>query len=169
MCFAVSAEDSASNSGSSDKAQIQQNKIKLPKQAVFLFLLVTTAEKLRQNGRNPLIKNDMHDLDSVLITGMVFGTIYGIFYLFIRRRERLTMMEKGVDASMFVSDTKSFNKSTLKFGMLFIGIGVGVLFGNILAVNSALHEEVAYFSMIFLFGGFALVANYLIEKSESKK
>ncbi|MDP3463505.1 MAG: hypothetical protein Q8S18_12005 [Bacteroidales bacterium] len=111
----------------------------------------------------------MIELTPVLITGIVFGTIYGVFYLFIRRRERLTMMEKGVDASMFVADNKNFSRTTLKFGMLFIGVAVGVLFGNILAVKTELHDEVSYFSMIFMFGGISLVTNYLVERMDSKK
>jgi hypothetical protein len=111
----------------------------------------------------------MIELTPVLITGIVFGSIYGVFYLFIRRRERLTMMEKGVDASMFVADNKNFSRTTLKFGMLFIGVAVGVLFGNILAVKTELHDEVSYFSMIFMFGGISLVTNYLVERMDSKK
>jgi len=111
----------------------------------------------------------MIELTPVFISGIVFGTIFGVFYLFIRRRERLTMMEKGVDASIFVADNKRFSRITLKFGMLFIGIAVGVLLGNILDVKTELHDEVSYFSMIFLFGGIALVTNYLIERSESNK
>ncbi len=88
--------------------------------------------------------------------------------MFVRRRERLTLIEKGMDASIF--STKENNNSfvSLRFGMLFIGVGFGVLMGNILSVTTSLDEEVAYFSMVFLGGGIALVANYLIEKKEKK-
>ena len=108
----------------------------------------------------------MIDVTAIMITGIVFATIYGLFFLFIRRRERLTLIEKGMDASIFYQKDKNTSYISLRYGMLFIGVGVGILLGNILAVTTNLYEEVAYFSMIFLGGGIALVANYLIEQRE---
>jgi hypothetical protein len=110
----------------------------------------------------------MIDITAIAITSIVFGTIYGLFFLFVRRRERLTMMEKGYELSHFTAEKPSERFSSLKFGMLFIGAGLGILIGNILSVTTALNEEVAFFSMIFLFSGMALVLNYLIETKARK-
>lgn len=109
------------------------------------------------------------EVTPVLIVAIVFGTIYGLFFLFVRRRERLTMMEKGFDPSLFYAEKPSGRYTSLKYGMLFIGVGAGILVGNILAVSTAINEEVAFFSMTFLFGGAALVLNYLIETKERKE
>ncbi len=106
----------------------------------------------------------MENLSEILIPGIVFSTIYGIFYLFIRRSERLAMIEKGVDASIFIPKNPSSNNGNLKFGMLFIGVGLGILIANILVLAGGLKEEVAFPSMVFLFAGVALVGNYLIDK-----
>ncbi|MDP3443196.1 MAG: hypothetical protein Q8T08_10100 [Ignavibacteria bacterium] len=106
------------------------------------------------------------DITAIAVVGIIFSTIYGLFYIIVRRRERLTMMEKGYDAKFFYTENPSTSFSSLKFGMLFVGVGAGILFGNILSVTTALHEEVAFFSMIFLCGGLALVLNYIIEKKE---
>lgn len=108
----------------------------------------------------------MIDVTPIMIVGIIFATIYGLFFLFIRRRERLTLIEKGMDASIFYQKDKDTSYVSLRFGMLFIGVGAGILIANILTVTTNLYEEVAYFSMIFLGGGIALVANYLIEKKE---
>ena len=50
--------------------------------------------------------------------------------------------------------------------MLAIGIGTGILIASILESYTVLDEEVAYPSMIFLFGGLFLVANAMIEKKD---
>ena len=75
------------------------------------------------------------------------------------------MMEKGVDASVFFTPKKR-NSSALKYGLLLIGVALGILIGNILATTSAFmyEKEAAYFSMIFLFGGIALVIYYFMAK-----
>lgn len=52
--------------------------------------------------------------------------------------------------------------------MLLIGLGVGILSGNVLVVLFSIKEEVAFFAMTFLFGGLALVLNYIIESRERK-
>jgi hypothetical protein len=108
------------------------------------------------------------ELEPILILSIIFGFVYAVIYLGVRRKERMALLEKGVDASHFVGDTKT-TSGTLKFGMLFVGIAVGILLGNILEVATQLEEEVAYFSMVFLFGGAGLIINYFVERADAKK
>jgi len=98
------------------------------------------------------------DAGEVLIPISVFAAIFGIFYVYIsaRNKERMAMIEKGADASTFVTKRNYF-AMTLKLGMLLVGIAIGILM-------TTLPEAVGYFSMIFLFGGIALVVNALMEK-----
>ncbi len=107
----------------------------------------------------------MLDLTPVLVLGIIFGAIIAIVYLSIRKKERMAMMEKGVDASVFFTPKKR-NSYALKYGLLLIGVALGILIGNILATTSAFmyEKEAAYFSMIFLFGGLALVIYYFMAK-----
>ena len=109
----------------------------------------------------------MLDLTAVLIVGIIFGTIYGLFFLFIRRKERITLMERGYDPSVFYS--KPQRDRSLKYGMLLIAVGFGILLGNILTVTSNLEGGTAYFSMIFMLGGIALTVNYFIEKKDKEE
>lgn len=103
-------------------------------------------------------------IEEVLIPLIVFSSIFGVFYVFLttRNKERLSMIEKGADASMFL--TKKQDKGyTLKFGMLAVGVAIGLLVGSIIAETTNLPKEIAYVSMTFLFGGAFLIGNHYIE------
>jgi hypothetical protein len=102
-----------------------------------------------------------------LIPIALFALIYGIVYLIVRRKERLALIEKGVDASIFAKGSK--NTGSLKWGILFVGIGVGILLGKLFAAFSCLGEEASMFSMICLCGGLSLVIYHFLEKTIAKK
>jgi hypothetical protein len=96
-----------------------------------------------------------------------FGAIFGVayFYFTTRNRERLALIEKNADPSIFkVEPVNILKKFSIKLGMLFIGGGLGVLVGNILTVSTRLEEPVAYLSMIFIFAGAGLVASYFVSR-----
>lgn len=96
-----------------------------------------------------------------------FGAIFGVayFYFTTRNRERLALIEKNADPSIFkVEPVNILKKFSIKLGMLFMGGGLGVLVGNILTVSTRLEEPVAYLSMIFIFAGAGLVASYFVSR-----
>lgn len=105
-------------------------------------------------------------MSGVIISAIGFICIFGIVYVFLmtRNRERLALIEKGADASIFTGGTRSFYP-TLKFGMLFVGIALGILLGNWLDNNYDFSKGVAYLAMIFLLGGISLILNFLIERN----
>ena len=104
----------------------------------------------------------------IMVPLSLFASIVLILYIFYttRNKERLALIEKGADASLFKTSSKPF--PSLKIGMFFVGVGIGILVGNIIAVSTSLEEPVAYFSMILLFGGASLIAYYLIEKKKTE-
>jgi len=106
-------------------------------------------------------------MNDFLITATVFATIYGIVYLFIRKRERMALINRGLDPRSFEKPYNSF--SSLKYGLLFTAIGMGLLLANILININVMEPEAAYFSLVSLFGGIALIVDYLIEVSRNKK
>jgi len=107
----------------------------------------------------------MFDLTPVLVLAIIFGTILGIVYLVIRKRERTAMMEKGIDPATFVVQKRA-NATSLKYGIMFISIALGIFLGKFMASTDMFmyEEEAAYFSMIFLFGGLGLVIYHFMAK-----
>jgi hypothetical protein len=102
----------------------------------------------------------------------LFATIFGIMYVHYttRNKERMALIEKGADASLFntgkegVKFNFSWSKFTLKIGMLFMGIALGIIAGAILSYAGVLDEDANYPSMIFFFGGLSLVLFYVIDR-----
>ncbi|MCF0056233.1 DUF6249 domain-containing protein [Dyadobacter sp. CY356] len=108
---------------------------------------------------------------SVIIALGAFSAIFGIAYVFMmtRHRERISMIDKGVDASIFVGKNNPSLSPTLKFGMLSVGIALGIITANILRHIFYFEKGIAFTSMIFLFGGLSLIANFLIERKLDRK
>lgn len=108
------------------------------------------------------------ELEPIFISAIVFGFTYGVIHLLVRRKERMALIEKGANAPQF--DVKSRpNIIALKFGLLFIGVAIGLLLGSLLVETTTLNEESAYFSMVFLFGGIGLVVSHFMEKKEIRE
>ncbi len=89
-----------------------------------------------------------------------------IVYRKFTNEERIALVEKGADAKMFNKDSNA--RPVLRFALLFIGAGIGLLVGTMLD-DAGFNEDTAYFSMIFLFGGLGLLIAYLIERKDEKK
>jgi len=99
----------------------------------------------------------------ILIPIGFFATIFGIVWIAVsaRNKERLALIEKGLDAGIFKEAGQThWRYGALKFGLLAIGIGIGLVVANILEVNGIMDDEVAYFAMIFIFGGLGLLSYY---------
>jgi hypothetical protein len=100
----------------------------------------------------------------ILIPISLFGVIFGIYYLYIstRNRERMALIEKGADASLF-----STGKSTpqrrliiLNIALTMIGIGLGITLA--LFLYSATGREEVYPASIFTMAGLGLLVSFLL-------
>ena len=102
-----------------------------------------------------------------------FGTLFGIMYVYLttRNRERLALIEKQMDASVFSHKGGGFSisKFILNVALLFIGIGIGIFLGNYLHTVTGIDDEVAIPSMLFVFGGLGLVAGFFITRKLEEK
>ena len=107
-----------------------------------------------------------------LIPVSFFAGMFGIFYIYFqtRHRERMALIEKGASPDIFHSTKRPRSFSTLKFGLLFVGVALGILTGALLSsVGVGMREETANFSMIFLFGGLALIVNHVLESKRPEE
>jgi hypothetical protein len=116
--------------------------------------------------------NNFIAMEAVITFIALFLAVFATYYVHVttRNKERMALIEKGADASLFNTGkegkgfTFSFGRFTLKLGMFFMGIAVGILAGALLVSFSVLPEPVCYLSMIFFFGGLSLVLFYIIDR-----
>ncbi|MFA9371953.1 MAG: DUF6249 domain-containing protein [Labilibaculum antarcticum] len=109
------------------------------------------------------------DITGVVAIISVFGLVPLIVFLVHRHKERQALIERGLDMSLLVGEKKCSTLQSLKYGILLIGLAIGILIGNILDAYTGLNEEVSYFSMIFLFGGLALLIFYTLAKRQEEE
>ena len=106
--------------------------------------------------------------ESILgILGSLFVMPIAIILMVIYLRkysnmERMRMIENGIDPAEISRISKSGKFSTLRFSLLLIGFGLGLIIGYTLDSFTGM-DEIAYFSMLFIFGGLGLGAAYFIE------
>ena len=107
----------------------------------------------------------------ILIPISLFLAMFGIFYLYLstRNKERLALIEKGADATIFRSNSKSFQKIILlNLALLLMGVGIGVFVALLLATYTTLNEGALYPACIFTLAGLSLLIGFkMTEKVEN--
>lgn len=106
-------------------------------------------------------------MEGIFVPIGFFLAIFAILYVYwtTRTKERLALIDKGADASIFKTEPSKY--ALLKWGIFLIGLSVGVITGFALA--SVVNEVVAFFTMIFFFGGVGLIVAYFVTSKLAKK
>jgi len=113
------------------------------------------------------------------VMGIITLGIYKLFELFVRKKERLIIIDKIGDklTPEILSEKIDFSTnipklyfSALKFGCLFMGLGIGMLVAFTIHYNFADFVESSYQiigaiygSCVLLFGGLWLIIAFIIE------
>ncbi|WP_034040635.1 DUF6249 domain-containing protein [Wocania ichthyoenteri] len=110
----------------------------------------------------------------VIIPISLFLAIFGIFYLYLstRNKERLALIEKGADASIFSFSKQagsSWKVIVLNLAFLLMGIGLGVFIASILESYTTLDEDAIYPALIFFMAGIGLYIGFTQTKKHVDK
>ena len=119
------------------------------------------------------------------VVGIITLGIYKLFELFVRKKERLIIIDKIGDKLTpdilsgkidFSTNIPKFSFSALKFGCLFMGLGIGMLVAFAIHYNFASFVESTYYtrstvygSCVLLFGGIGLITAFIVELKLGKK
>ncbi|MFK7932463.1 MAG: DUF6249 domain-containing protein [Saprospiraceae bacterium] len=98
-----------------------------------------------------------------------FSCIFLLIYLFFtgRHKQRMALIEHGKNADIFYSSQDSERYRSLKWGIVGVMIGVGLMFSD--WVDEWLGEPLAIVSMTLIWGGMGLIFYYIfITRKESK-
>ena len=98
-----------------------------------------------------------------------FLAIFAILYVYwtTRTKERLALVEKGMDAGIFKTDPVRKRMDLVKWGIFLIALAAGVVTG--FALSRVINEVVAFFTMILLCGGIGLIVAYAVISKLEKK
>lgn len=111
----------------------------------------------------------------LLIPVCFFAMIFGIFYLMYstRNRERLALIEKGVDASIFMKGRKKgtsmWKVFIVNLAYLLIGSGLGIFIGLIITTYTDLRNGAVYPSIILVMAGIGLLVGFSKSKDLDKE
>ncbi len=105
----------------------------------------------------------------VLVPLIVFASIFGVLYVAIsaQHKQRMAMIEKGVSPNDLIAK-KDPNRS-LKFGLLGLGVGLGLLLGYMLGTYVMVENgdnPLPYLIMVSICGGAALLTHYWIVRKK---
>lgn len=132
----------------------------------------------------------MGGITAMVIVATVAYTIYRLFELFARRRERLSIIEKmsnnanmkELDNHLVLPPQEDKGSWAIRIGLLLIGVGLGIVIATIVDLTMAAdyptaHEhygnyrntlDVLYPACAALFGGVGLVVAYFVENKHGK-
>ena len=111
-----------------------------------------------------------------LIVFIIFGSIFAIAYLYFstRNKERLALIEKGADASIFVKGKREHTAPIwkvliLNLSLLLMGIGLGTFIASVLENYTTLEEGPLYVGTIFVMAGLSLFSGFKMTQNLDKK
>jgi len=106
-------------------------------------------------------------MEGIFVPIGFFLALFAILYVYwtTRTKERLALVEKGLDAGIFKGEASKY--SLMKWGIFLIFVALGIFAAYFLSM--VINEIAAYFSMILLLGGIGLIVAHLITSKMAKR
>jgi len=101
------------------------------------------------------------------IIAIIGGLTMVIFLRYYENVERMTMIEKGLNPHENKRRRRISPDNTLRFGLLILGAGLGLLIGSFPFAES--FGEGIRASLVMIFGGAGLLLSYVIQMKKEKK
>ena len=114
-------------------------------------------------------------MEAIFVFVSLFLSIFGISYLYLstRNKERLALIEKGADASIFMKGNKRtapiWKVLILNLSLLLMGIGTGVFIALLLTAYTSLDNHAVYPATIFFMAGVGLFTGFHMTKNLDKE
>jgi hypothetical protein len=88
------------------------------------------------------------------------------FYVKTKNKERMMLIEKGINPDEGLSISDYQKQSSLKIAVLLISLAIGLFAGHLLVTfYNELDAFITYVSMLLLFGGIGFLINYFLIKA----
>lgn len=106
-------------------------------------------------------------MEGIFVPIGFFLATFAILYVYwtTRTKERLALVEKGIDAGIFKGECSQL--ALVKWGIFLIAVGIGVVAGFALA--NVINEVVAFFTAILICGGVGLIVAYSVTNKLKEK
>lgn len=111
----------------------------------------------------------------VIIPISFFLAIFGMVYLHLstRNKERLALIEKGADASIFMKGkghtAPIWKVLILNLALLLMGIGLGIFIASLLDTYTSIDNDAIYPAIIFFTAGAGLFVGFNMTKNLDKE
>ncbi|MEK6154994.1 DUF6249 domain-containing protein [Flavobacteriaceae bacterium 3-367] len=113
---------------------------------------------------------------AIIIPVSFFLVVLAITYLYFstRNRERMALIEKGADASIFVKGKRErtapfWKVLVLNLALLLMGIGLAIFLAAAFVHTLGMDDEVAYPGTIFFMAGSGLLVGFFLTKKLDKE
>ena len=110
-----------------------------------------------------------------IIVFIIFGSIFAIAYLYFstRNKERLALIEKGADASIFVKGKREHTAPIwkvliLNLSLVAMGVGLALFIATLIDNLTDVGGDSMYASIIFFMAGVGLFIGFNMTKNLDK-